>query len=485
MVLLCLGILNALAIPISHALPPGFAVYFNDAQHSDPNGIDTALVDFIDSAHFTIDAAFYSIDRIVIVEALINAIDRVGIENIRVITDYDNRNMNGCQRLISAGITVIDETWDETIFPPAAANIHSHNKFCVVDGTKVWTGSYNITNSGTIYNNNHAVAIDCSTLAEAYLAEFNEMWGNESGQPGTCHFSTSKETQYFHSHTCNGVPVEIYFSPTQDPYPNRAMDVIQSLITSAQSSVYFCMFAFTSYTIADKIIKAHQNPAVTVQGVMDDLQAGYSSSQYDTLIREGVQVKLDSEVDPHGNLLHHKFAVMDHDGSESAVITGSYNWSEAAQHTNDENSIFIFDSEVAGLFYREFYRCYYGTYPGPQLPGIDIQANETVYYGGNFMRVWTAIENPGESNSVDEYIILDLGELFGSDRFYFWPSWSKDVDYLRLYLHEGEQLEQEIFNFLLPYPLPAGGPFTIWAAFLDPGTSQLVGDYDFVRFSFK
>jgi phosphatidylserine/phosphatidylglycerophosphate/cardiolipin synthase-like enzyme len=473
------------AIPAIGALPPGFSVHFNDAQHSDPNDLDTALVEFIGSATQTIEGAFYSIDRIVIVEAFINAIDTVGLENIRIITDFDNRNNNGCLRLIDAGITVIDETYDSEISESAAGNMHSHNKFCIVDGHKIWTGSYNITNSGTIYNNNHAVEIDCSTLAEAYLAEFNEMWGAESGPPGDCHFSEQKDTQYFHSHVCNGVPVEVYFSPTQEVYPNRAMDLIQALISEANSSVYFCLFAFTSSNIASKIIDAHDNPAVTVQGVMDDVQAGYSSSRYDNLIYEGVQVKLDNEVTPHGNLLHHKFAVLDHNDVDPVVITGSYNWSQAAQHTNDENSIFIYDPDIAERFYEEFYQCYHGHFPGPQDPEIKIKANEDVYSGGNFMRVWTEIENPGEQVSVDEYIILDLGAAFGDDRFYFWPSWSKTADYQRQYLSEGDDFEQEIFNFTLPYPLGEGGPFTMWAAFLDPTTGQLVGNYDFVQFSFQ
>ena len=40
---------------------------------------------------------------------------------------------------------------------------------------------------------------------------------------------------------------------------------------------------------------------------------------------------------PKGDLLHDKFAVIDN----KTVITGSHNWSEAANHGNDETLIVI------------------------------------------------------------------------------------------------------------------------------------------------
>jgi competence ComEA-like helix-hairpin-helix protein len=55
-----------------------------------------------------------------------------------------------------------------------------------------------------------------------------------------------------------------------------------------------------------------------------------------------------------GDLLHHKFAVLD----GKTVITGSHNWSVAANSSNDETLLIIENPIVAAHFEREFNRLY-------------------------------------------------------------------------------------------------------------------------------
>jgi len=57
---------------------------------------------------------------------------------------------------------------------------------------------------------------------------------------------------------------------------------------------------------------------------------------------------------PKGDLLHHKFAVID----GQTVITGSHNWSTAANKNNDETLLVIQNPKVAAHFEREFARLY-------------------------------------------------------------------------------------------------------------------------------
>ena len=54
--------------------------------------------------------------------------------------------------------------------------------------------------------------------------------------------------------------------------------------------------------------------------------------------------------------LHHKFAVIDN----KTVITGSFNWSPSAAHTNDETLLVIDSPEVAAHFTREMNRLWRG-----------------------------------------------------------------------------------------------------------------------------
>ena len=54
--------------------------------------------------------------------------------------------------------------------------------------------------------------------------------------------------------------------------------------------------------------------------------------------------------------LHHKFAVIDN----KTVITGSFNWSPAAAHTNDETLLVIESAKLAAHFTREMDRLWRG-----------------------------------------------------------------------------------------------------------------------------
>ena len=53
-----------------------------------------------------------------------------------------------------------------------------------------------------------------------------------------------------------------------------------------------------------------------------------------------------------GDKLHHKFAVIDN----KTVITGSFNWSSSAAHTNDETLLVIHSPQLAKHFTREMDR---------------------------------------------------------------------------------------------------------------------------------
>ncbi len=51
-----------------------------------------------------------------------------------------------------------------------------HNKFCILDGKTVSTGSMNPTENDVNKNDNNLVFIESKILSENYEDEFNEMW---------------------------------------------------------------------------------------------------------------------------------------------------------------------------------------------------------------------------------------------------------------------------------------------------------------------
>jgi phosphatidylserine/phosphatidylglycerophosphate/cardiolipin synthase-like enzyme len=60
-------------------------------------------------------------------------------------------------------------------------------------------------------------------------------------------------------------------------------------------------------------------------------------------------------------VLHHKYALIDagFPASQPLVVTGSHNWSNAAENTNGENTLIIEDAGLATQYLQEFAARYY------------------------------------------------------------------------------------------------------------------------------
>ncbi len=134
----------------------------------------------------------------------------------------------------------------------------------------------------------------------------------------------------------------VCFSKVQD-----CASLIVSLIDGASRSVYVMMYSFTSDEIANALIRA-KNRGVEVKVVIESQQANISGSEYGRLLSAGVDVRLDG----NPRLMHHKVAIID----GILVVTGSYNWSRAAEQDNDENLIIIIDPLIAEDYEKEFQR---------------------------------------------------------------------------------------------------------------------------------
>ncbi len=135
---------------------------------------------------------------------------------------------------------------------------------------------------------------------------------------------------------------EICFSRTMN-----CASIIIWLIDSAQRSVLVAVYVFTSDPLADALIRAHQR-GVEVRVVIERGEAEGRGSEYERLKSAGILIRLDG----NSGLMHHKFMVID----EQIVVTGSYNWSAAAEDRNDENVVAIDDREIASLYVEEFER---------------------------------------------------------------------------------------------------------------------------------
>lgn len=296
-------------------------VYFAPCERSATGGIDDAFIRFLGSARHSIHGAFYDFELIEAADALV-AQHRRGVD-VRLVSDTDYRGREAVRRCLQAGIPVVFDN----------RRPFMHNKFCVVDGERVWTGSTNITANCMYRNNNNALLVCSGRLASNYAAEFAEMFQLRRFGEGSSHGTP------FPSVMVGEVPVECYFAPED----NVSRAIILAL-GRARTSIDFLAFSFTSKPIARRMAD-RARAGVRVRGVFDTTQAGSRYSQDDYLAEQGALVYLDTN--PYA--MHHKVIVID----VATVITGSYNFTKAADTQNDENVLFIHAPAVARRYVDE------------------------------------------------------------------------------------------------------------------------------------
>jgi phosphatidylserine/phosphatidylglycerophosphate/cardiolipin synthase-like enzyme len=107
-------------------------------------------------------------------------------------------------------------------------------------------------------------------------------------------------------------------------------------IDKAKKQVLVQAYSFTDYDIANALINAkHRN--VDVEIVIDKSQI------HNELLQELERAKIIIHVDYKPRIAHNKIMIIDKD----TIITGSYNFTKAAQKYNAENLLIIEDKNLA------------------------------------------------------------------------------------------------------------------------------------------
>ncbi|MEZ0375174.1 MAG: phosphatidylserine/phosphatidylglycerophosphate/cardiolipin synthase family protein, partial [Candidatus Sericytochromatia bacterium] len=288
------------------------------AARRDPQGPAPQLIRVIDSAQQTLDGSFYDIDNADVVQALLRARQR-GVR-IRLTTDTDNLTAknSGPQgppreaivALKQAGIPIVDDQRSGIM----------HNKFLVIDGQRVWTGSTNLTNTSLFQHNNNALLLNSPEMAATYSAEFERLFTQKI-------FGVNPPRQQIPNRFQIGqAQVEVYFSPR-----GGGQQAVLNELHNARQRIVFMTFSLTDKT-AGEIIQQKAARGVKVDGVFDSWLGASQYSLYSPMRLDGIGVSKD------GNeaLLHHKVIIVD-----DTVITGSYNYSANAENSNNENFLII------------------------------------------------------------------------------------------------------------------------------------------------
>ncbi|MGH1339603.1 MAG: phospholipase D-like domain-containing protein [Aureispira sp.] len=195
-------------------------------------------------------------------------------------------------------------------------------------------------------NYNNVLVLQDKALAQAYTLEFNEMWGGGGAifNATNAKAGAAKRDNTPHVFNVRGRVLELYFSPS-----DRVTSKITSSIYSADNDLEFCILSFTRNEIGTAVRNRHQ-AGLLEHGIMENIND--NGSEYSYLTNSGVNLLADNQP----TALHHKYAIIDAGdaASDPQVVTGSHNWTTAAESRNDENTLIIHDATITNLYLQEF-----------------------------------------------------------------------------------------------------------------------------------
>lgn len=292
------------------------------------------LFRIIQRSQESLEGAFFDIEALDVVDEIIAAKKR-GVK-VRLVTDSDNmveksdpsKPREAIRRLQKAGIPVAEDKRSGFM----------HHKFMVLDGHTVWMGSTNLTPNSLYHHNNNALTIRSKELAGLYQQEFERLFTDRA-------FGSSERSEVTPGRVMsfkNG-SVQAFFSPR-----GGGRKAVLDEVDKARKRVRLLTFSFTDAELGMMLLDKAEN-GVKVEGVFDRWLAASRYSLYSKFKQAGLNVWLD------GNeaLMHHKVILIDDD----TLITGSYNYSQNAEYSNNESFVIVRNAkELVEAYDAEFKR---------------------------------------------------------------------------------------------------------------------------------
>ena len=121
--------------------------------------------------------------------------------------------------------------------------------------------------------------------------------------------------------------IDTYFSPN-----GGATEAIVKEINSAKSEILVQAYSFTSKPIAKALVDAHKR-GIKIEVVLDKSQRREKYTSADFVVHAGIPTYID---DKHA-IAHNKIMILD----RTTLITGSFNFTKAAEEKNAENLLVV------------------------------------------------------------------------------------------------------------------------------------------------
>jgi phospholipase D len=136
--------------------------------------------------------------------------------------------------------------------------------------------------------------------------------------------------------------IQVRFSPE-----GGCTQFIKEAIAKAQQTILVQAYTFTSLPIAEALIQAHQR-GVDVRILVDRSQLASKYTQVRYVVAQGIF----AAVDVVPGIAHNKVMIIDN----NYVLTGSFNWTKAAETSNAENLLLINDTKTNAIYKKAWYQ---------------------------------------------------------------------------------------------------------------------------------
>jgi phosphatidylserine/phosphatidylglycerophosphate/cardiolipin synthase-like enzyme len=267
----------------------------------------------------------------------------------------DDENADSRKTLDQAGCEVHDR-----MLP---SGVLGHNKLMVVCDAQqtpqaAWTGSTNWSPTGLCTQINNGILIHDAGVAQ----EFFDQWGRLRDAGNATPKDLVAVNSEVKSKKTKSADVDIWFTKTSGA---PEMDAVNELVKNAEEGIIFLMFQPGGSSILNAIVDRQANDHdLFVKGVISTMDKNDVDQAKVTLIQRGDQkVAKFRIVQPVGlqgvgkwaaevsrsaflnqigfAIVHSKVIVIDPNGKNPVVVTGSHNFSAAASSKNDENLVII------------------------------------------------------------------------------------------------------------------------------------------------
>jgi len=390
--------LAAMGLTANQAPPPDKALALREWLAND---LEQVFGEILHGAGSAIGATYHLTDTLWAIPQFKAFAEREGAHRLALVYDSHKIAKTATSPARdSPNQAVVDSLGHIIDFSPRNKTSIMHDKFVVSDGPnrsgtpeRLPMGSANFTIGGLTTQANLLHVFDSPELARLYSDRAAALAGN----PTKAKTAKLPPVGWSAPIPLGTAMLRATFSPEASG-KREQIDTVIRAIEAAQHSVLFCIFTPTDQPLRTACFKAGDK-GLMMFGIVNNISAKsaaesaaaqasgqiidaakianlelFHRSRKNKDVIEGAHFGTatlpagfrpeltifpgDATRDFGEVVIHHKFVVIDAEGADPVVYTGSANMSENSEHNNDENLIEIRDRRVAAIYLAEFMRLY-------------------------------------------------------------------------------------------------------------------------------